>query len=146
MLGQGRCHALSVLDDHSRFLVGLQACPDMQDRTVQTQLSQFFHRYGLPWRILTDNGLPWGAAGWEAITALEVWLIQLGIAVAHGRPYHPQTQGKVERFPGTLAAELGGDWHYPDREACQVAFEGWRAVYNLERPHEALGMAVPARR
>jgi len=54
----GRCHPLSVLDDHSRYLLGLTACSDEQDATVRTVLTQLFRRYGLPWHILTDNGPP----------------------------------------------------------------------------------------
>jgi transposase InsO family protein len=145
-LGRGRCHPLSVLDDHSRFLLGLAACPDEQEGTVQAQLTALSRRDGLPWRVLTDNGPPWGAAGLGAITALEAWLLRLGVAVCHGRPRHPQTQGKVERFHRTVEAEAGGDWRYPDLAACQAAFDRWRAVYNLERPHEALGLATPASR
>jgi transposase InsO family protein len=144
-LSQGQCHALSVLDDRSRFLVGLRACPNQQEATVRAHLTTLFQRYGLPWRILIDNGPPWGAAGSESLTALEVWFLQLEIAVSHGRPYHPQTQGKVERFHGTLETEIGRDWSYPDHVAAQGAFDRWRTIYNHQRPHEAVGMAVPAR-
>lgn len=142
--GRDRCHPLSVLDDHSRFLLGLVACPDEQETTVRAALTQVFRRYGVPRRILSDNGPPWGAAGLGGVTRLELWWVRLGITVRHGRPYHPQTQGKVERFHRTLAAELGGDDRYPDLATAQRAYSHWRAVYNLERPHEALGLAVPA--
>ena len=54
----GRCHPLTVLDDCSRFLVGLQACPDETHRTVQERLTAIFRRYGLPQRMLMDNGSP----------------------------------------------------------------------------------------
>ncbi|MCU6667159.1 integrase core domain-containing protein, partial [Enterobacteriaceae bacterium H4N4] len=77
-------------------------------------------------------------------TALELWLMRLGIRVGHSRPYHPQTQGKLERFHRSLKAEvLQGKW-FTDSGELQRAFDHWRAVYNLERPHEALNMAVPA--
>lgn len=142
----GRCHPLRILDDHSRFLVGLIACAHEREQPVQAALTRVFRRYGLPWHVLLDNGPPRGAAGMAGLTALEVWLMRLDIAIWHGRPHHPQTQGKVERFHRTVTAELGRDWRYPDLAACQQAFDAWRTVYNCERPHEALALATPASR
>jgi transposase InsO family protein len=145
-LVQGRVHPLTVLDDHSRFALALVACPHQQQLTVQEHLIACFERYGLPERILTDNGPPWGASGGDGVTALEVWLLRLGIAVSHGRPYHPQTQGKVERFHRTIGATVFGTRRFPDLGTCQRAFDAFRAAYNLERPHAALDLAVPASR
>lgn len=72
--------------------------------------------------------------------------MRLGIRVGHSRPYHPQTQGKLERFHRSLKAEvLQGKW-FADSGELQRAFDHWRTVYNLERPHEALDMAVPGSR
>lgn len=56
----GHCHPLTVLDDHSRFLLGLQACPNQTRQTVQEQLTGIFRCFGLPERMLMDNGRPWG--------------------------------------------------------------------------------------
>lgn len=69
--------------------------------------------------------------------------MELGVAVSHGRPYHPQTQGKDERFHRTLAAEAIGRRRFADLSECQQRFDRWRDVYNTERPHEALGLATP---
>jgi transposase InsO family protein len=143
---QGRCHPLTVLDDHSRFSLGIEACPNEQGQTVQSRLTEIFRSYGLPDRILADNGSPWGSAGGEGYTPLSVWLMRLGIQVAHGRPHHPQTQGKEERFHRTLKAEVIRFNQLRDLEDCQRRFAAWRQVYNWERPHEALGMEVPGSR
>ena len=62
----------------------------------------------------------------------------------HGRPYHPQTQGKVERFHGTIAAEVFGPQRPTTLPEAQARFEAFRAVYNHERPHEALANLAPA--
>lgn len=140
----GRCHPLLVIDDHSRFAVGLIACADLQTRTVQAALIPLFVRYGLPWVLLTDNGPPWGGGG--PLTALGAWLVRLGITPAHGRPYHPQTQGKAERYGRSLGAEVLARTDLRDLASAQVAFDRWRNVYNQERPHEALGLATPASR
>jgi len=146
-LDRGRCHALTVLDDHCRYSLGLRACGDEQDRTVRTELTAVFRRYGLPMMMLADNGSPWGSGNADArYTALGVWLMQLGIELRHGRPRHPQTQGKEERFHRTLHREVLQHNHFTDLPACQLAFDRWRRVYNEERPHEALGLAVPASR
>lgn len=146
LIGGGRCHPLTVLDDHSRYAIGLWACGNEQSGTVMAQLAQTFRRYGLPRRILTDNGPPWGDPGGERYTAFGVWLLRLGIGLAHGRAYHPQTQGKDERFHRTLAAEVLRQRSLSDLDDCQREFSAWREVYNYERPHEALGMVVPASR
>lgn len=134
------CHPLTVLDDHSRFLVGLRACPDETRRTVQQHLTDLFRCYGLPQRMLMDRGAPWGDVSY---TRLTVWLLRLGIEVSHGRPYHPQTQGKDERLHRTLQAELLARHSLADLAACQQAFDAWREVYNQERPHEALHLQTP---
>ena len=125
----GRCHPLTVLDDHSRFAVGLQACGDETGRTVQARLIACFRRYGLPEALLVDNGPPWGSDAAHPHTPLTAWLIRLGVRIRHGRPYHPQTQGKDERFHRTLKAEVLGTRVLRDLAHCQREFDRWR-----ERP------------
>ena len=144
--GAGRCHPLTIIDDHSRFAIGLQACADERTQTVQERLRAIFRVYGLPDRLLMDNGSPWGSDTAHPRTPLTVWLLRLGVRVSHGRPYHPQTQGKGERFHRTLKAEVLQGRHFADLPACQEAFDRWRTVYNIERPHQALELAVPISR
>lgn len=143
---QGRCHPLTVLDDHSRYALGLEACADERQDTVQSRLTAIFRRYGMPRRMLMDNGPPWGTEGQADYSALTVWLLRLGVQVSHSRPYHPQTLGKDERFHRTLEAELLRYCRGLELAACQGRFEAWRQTYNLERPHEALGLAPPVSR
>jgi transposase InsO family protein len=145
-LQSGRCHPLTVLDDHSRFALGLDACPNEQTATVQERLRAIFTRYGLPVGMLMDNGAPWGSTQTETWTVLTIWLVRLGIGIHHGRPYHPQTQGKDERFHRTLAEEVLAQHVLLDLVHTQAVFDRWRDDYNLVRPHGALGLAVPASR
>ncbi len=148
-MGGGRCHPLTVLDDHSRYNLVLAACGDERDATVRGHLTAAFRRYGLPRRMLMDNGAPWGGGGWSDVspwTRRTVWLARLGVAAGHGRPNHPQTQGKEERFHRTLKAELLRWRPFADLADAQAQLDPWRHTYNHERPHEALGMAVPAQR
>ena len=143
----GRCAALTVLDDHSRFNVVLTACARTTTQVVQTELERAFRCYGLPARINTDNGAPWGSPSAPGqLTELAVWLIRLGIQVSYSRPYHPQTNGKDERFHRSLKAEVLERHTFTTHAHVQQALDRWRQVYNTERPHEALGMAVPVTR
>lgn len=140
------CHPLTVLDDYSRFSVVLAACSGETRKEVQAVLTEAFRQYGLPERITCDNGPPWGTSGHETLSGLEAWLIRLGIRVSHSRPYHPQTQGKDERFHRTLKRGLLARFGFSSIPECQVGFDGWRDEYNLIRPHEALGQQPPVTR
>jgi transposase InsO family protein len=140
-----RCYPLTVLDDHSRFDVCLRACLDQRELTVQAALKDVFRRYGLPLRITADNGPPWGNTG-EGLSWLAAWIVRLGIGLSHSRPYHPQTQGKDERFHRTLKLELLSRQSFVSPEAIQAAFDVWRERYNHVRPHEALGQEPPSSR
>jgi transposase InsO family protein len=142
---QGRCHPLTVLDDHSRFCVGLEACADETIATTQARLTRIFRRYGLPAALLCDNGGPWGK-GYPRLelTHLTVWLMRLGIQILHGRPAHPQTQGKDERFHRTLNIEVIQRTKFAHLRECQRHFDRFRDRYNLVRPHEALAMDTPS--
>jgi transposase InsO family protein len=142
----GRLHPLTVLDDHSRFSVVLAACSNQRTETVKACLVEAFRRYGLPWRITTDNGSPWGNGPGDRFTPLGVWLIEQDIRVSHSRPYHPQTQGKDERFHRTLKAEALSGPPFADLDHAAVHLERWRHVYNTERPHEAIGLRTPIER
>lgn len=142
-LRQGRLHPLTVLDDHSRFSLVLEACPDQTTETVKARLIAAFRRYGLPWRIATDNGPPWGDGGRNNFTALGVWLIETGVAVSHSRPCHPQTLGKEERFHRSLKAEALQGPPFESLQHAQDAFDSWRHRYNTKRPHDGLAGAVP---
>lgn len=94
---------------------------------------------------MADADRQWRAVGGRS-TALTVWLLRLGITVSHGRPYHPRTQGKEERFHRTLKAEVLAGESFADLAAAQTAFDRWRIRYNQERPHEALALATPRSR
>lgn len=146
LVGTGRCHPLTVLDDHSRFALGLRALGDEQLPSVQAELIRLFTHYGLPNRILCDNGPPWGCSTPGSLTRLMVWLLHLDVVVIHGRPLHPQTQGKDERFHRTLVTEVLAAQSFATLVQAQRAFDTWRQVYNAERPHEALDQQPPSSR
>jgi transposase InsO family protein len=147
MLNGQWCHPLTVLDDHSRYSLTLKAQGDQRGAAVQDRLTVSFREYGIPWAMLMDHGTPWSVSHTPgAWTQLSAWLLRLDIRVIRGRAYHPQTQGKEERFHRTLKAELLTDRDIDSLEHAQRLFDPWREMYNYERPHEALGMATPASR
>ena len=141
-----RCHPLTIVDDHSRYVPCLKACANQQRSTVQSHMESTFHRYGLPDAIFVDNGSPWGDASHRHWTGLRVWLLKLGVELIYSRPYHPQGRGKNERFHRSLKDEVFALQRFGELASVQRAFDAWREVYNFERPHQALNMDVPASR
>jgi transposase InsO family protein len=135
---------LSVLDDHSRYAVTLQGTWSTQAEPVKQGLIEAFERCGVPEEMLMDHGTPWwnmrAVAGW---TWLTVWLMKQGIRLHFSGYRHPQTQGKVERFHGALAAAAKRRG-FPSRERRQAWLDEFRQEYNHVRPHEALEMRTPA--
>jgi transposase InsO family protein len=147
-MGSRQCYPLSVLDDHSRYLVGLQALNGTKSEGVQATLERIFGEYGLPEAMLMDHGVPWwNAINGHGLTQLSVSLIKQGIRLYFSGVRHPQTQGKVEKFHDTLrrAVEHRNRWPQ-DLLGWQRDLSEIRQVYNDRRPHEALNMEVPASR
>ena len=142
-----RCYPLTACDDHSRYNVILEACEDMRLETVKAHLTSAFNRHGLPDAILCDNGTPWSSNWTSSYSRLEIWLLLLGVKTIHGRPYHPQTQGKEERFHRTFKTELLGRMKgFRDLIEVTQELKKWRQCYNWIRPHEALDLDVPGNR
>lgn len=152
LLDSSKCYPLTITDDHSRFNIGLFACSNQRYETVRQWLCRVFETYGLPDKILTDNGSPWGATGQIAedgervFTTMDKWLISHQIKLIHGRAYHPQTQGKEERFHRTLNDEVVKYELFRDINHCQQGLDKWRIKYNTYRPHEAINLEVPSSR
>lgn len=140
------CYPLTIIDDHSRFAIAIEACLDERMQTVRGRMEPILRRYGLPLAIYTDNGNPWGTGVPNQWTRLRVWLLKLGIDLIHARPYHPQGRGKNERFHRSLKAEVIDFAALADQARAQRAFDHWREIYNHHRPHQAIGMVVPASR
>jgi transposase InsO family protein len=146
-LSDGACHALSILDDHSRYAVGLYALPQLTAAQAYPCLVQTFRSYGVPQAMLMDHGSLWWATtnGW-GLTRLSLRLIEQGIRLLYGRVAHPQTQGKVERFHRTLGEALRHRGVPEKFAAWPAALAEFQQSYNERRPHEALHMQRPAER
>ena len=127
-----RCYPLTVPDDCSRYNI----CTDVKENEryigVKESFERIFELYGLPDTALYDNGNPWGTQYSVGYTVFEDWLMDLVILTKHGRPNHLQTQGKDERFNGTLKKELLKHRQIKDIVDAQREFDEFRLFYNNE--------------
>lgn len=145
--GSARCEPLSILDDHSRFVVGLFPTRTSKLLPIKAAFQETFEKYGVPEALLMDHGVPWwGNAQVNGLSRLSVGLMKQDIELKFSGYNHPQTQGKVERFHRTLA-------HAVRHKGTPTRFDKWSPLlasikreYNHVRPHEALNMDVPASR
>lgn len=146
-MGDGHwCWPLTIVDDHSRYALGIQACSRQETGTVKSWLEHTFRTYGLPAAFYVDNGAPWGGGEPGQYTPLRVWLLKLGVELIHAKPFHPQGRGKNERFHRTLKREVLAAQIPTNLRRAQALFDEWRHVYNHLRPHQSLDMHAPITR
>ena len=137
------CYPLTVTDDCSRYLLGCRALLSTRVADAKPVFHRLFQEYGLPSRIRTDNGVPFATVSLARLSSLSAWWVRLGILPELIEPGRPQQNGRHERMHRTLKAEATRP-PAAGRRAQQRCFDRFRAEYNHERPHEALGMKTPA--
>jgi hypothetical protein len=140
---------LTWLDDHSRYALSLTAHHRVTGPAVVAAFRAAVSGHGAPASALTDNGMVFTtrfSGGRGGRNGLEADLRRLGIRQKNGRPNHPQTQGKVERFQQTLKNWLAAQPAQPaDLAQLQALLDAFTAVYNHQRPHRSLPhRATPA--
>lgn len=140
-----RCYPLNILDDHSRFCLCCKPQSGETFQEIKPVIIGLFEEFGVPFSLLCDNGNPWGTAQSTGFTQFEIWLMDLGVLTIHGRALHPQTQGKEERFNGSLTRELLKHTSIVDMDDAERKFSEYRDFYNNERPHHALNLDTPAK-
>lgn len=144
-LGNGeRCEPLTITDLYSRYVLCCAATSDVSYEQARPVFESLFKKNGLPRRIRTDNGPPFGSRGAAGLSRLAVWWINLGIKPEFIDPGHPEQNGSHERMHRTLKAEALGPIAY-HRPTQQKRLDRWRWQFNHQRPHEALGQVTPAR-
>lgn len=143
LTGDGRkCEPLTITDCFSRYLINCTHLDKHAAEYVWPIFDQAFREYGLPNRLRSDNGSPFGSVGVGRLTALSVNLIKAGVVPEWIRPGHPEENGRHERFHLTLKLEVANP--PKDTLALQIqAMSQFQKEYNFERPHEALGMKTP---
>jgi transposase InsO family protein len=143
----GYCYPLTLLDDHSRYSLGIFALSDTRTESVWPCLKRAFEQNGIPEAMLMDHGTPWwSTTNGHGLTRLAVRLIKQGIKLYLSGVAHPQTQGKLERFHRTLKHDILHRCYPETLTEWEEAFGHFIEDYNRHRPHEALGMEVPASR
>ena len=142
--GDGQyCYPFTVSDLHSRYLICCDGYLSTQSDGVKQSLERAFREYGLPQAIRTDNGSPFASTGIARLTRLGVWLLKLGIRRELIQPGQPAQNGRHERMHRTLKFEATQP-SAPNLRRQQARFDAFRTEFNETRPHEALGMKVPA--
>lgn len=137
------CYPLTIADQHTRYLLACHGLLSTKGHGVRPVFERLFCEYGLPHAIRTDNGVPFATTGIHGLSQLNVWWLRLGIQHQRILPAHPQQNGTHERMHRTLKGEA----IRPPRAnlaAQQRAFNGFRRLYNDERPHQALQGRTPA--
>jgi putative transposase len=143
VVGSSRCYPLTITDAFSRYLIACVALTNTKSRTVERALIDVFVTFGLPNAIRSDNGSPFASPAPSGLSELSIWWLKLGIRHERIEPGKPQQNGRHERFHLTLK-QATADPPRGSRRSQQRAFDLFRAEYNEQRPHEALGNAVPA--
>lgn len=138
-----RIEPLTVRDLHSRSVLLVSAVAAQSDQVVRRRFTALFRRRGLPRALWIDNGPPFGGSGALGLTTLSVWWLRLGVQVEFGRPAHPQDNAAHEQMHRVLKAETANP-PAANAAAQQARFRRWCRTYNDQRPHESLGMQVPA--
>jgi putative transposase len=138
-----RCDPLTVSDAFSRYLLCIKvvAAPGYPD--CRSALERVFREYGLPRAMRSDNGAPFASVGAAGLSRLSIWWVKLGIAPERIAPGKPEQNGRHERMHRTLKAECATP-PAATGAAQQRRFDQFRAEFNQQRPHEALGQTPPA--
>lgn len=144
LAGGRKCVIFQLEDDHSRLAVASHVA---DGETAEAALAVFrkgVAQYGVPQRLLTDNGVALNPArrGWEG--QLVVYAASLGVEAITGKPYKPTTQGKNERFHQTLFRFLDKQPLAATLAELQEQVDRFDVIYNTERPHQGLpGRVTP---
>ncbi len=141
-LGNGeRCDPLTITDGFSRYLLRCQAVESTGLESTRRIFEAAFREYGLPQRIRSDNGAPFGSVAIGGLSALAIWLMKLGVVPERIAPGQPYQNGRHERMHLTLNEAVAKPAY--DVRAQQRRFDRFRHCFNEERPHEALGQKTP---
>jgi transposase InsO family protein len=128
---------LSWLDDHSRYLLTCTAYHRVIVDDIVASFTDTVATHGLPASTLTDNGSVYTSRFTHGHNDFERLLASLGVTQKNGRPGHPQTQGKIERFHRTLKLWLGQRRRPSTLAELQTLLETFQTIYNTARPHRA---------
>jgi transposase InsO family protein len=146
VIATGPVKVFNIIDDHSRVATRSRAVFEATSEEAWVAFGQASKHWGLPAGVLSDNGLCFSGKlrGFEVL--FEARLRDAGVRPFTGRPYHPQTTGKVERFQQTLKRWLRRQPLASDIAELQAQLDEFCRIYNHERPHQGIGRLTPINR
>lgn len=137
------CYPLTIVDGFSRYILACDALTSNEDEPTRRVFERVFRTYGLPRRILSDNGSPFASPGLARLSRLSIWWLRLGIGIERIVPGRPEQNGAHERMHRTLKEQTTRP-PAADQRSQQRVFDRFRREYNEERPHESLDQRRPA--
>jgi transposase InsO family protein len=143
VIATGLVKIFNIVDDHSRVAIRSRAVTEASTRQAWTTFCQGAQRWGLPAGLLSDNGLCFSGKLRGTEVLFEANLRDAGVRPITGRPFHPQTTGKVERFQQTLKKWLRRQRLARSLAELQAQLDEFCRVYNHERPHQGIGRITP---
>jgi putative transposase len=138
-----RCDPLTVTDAFSRFLLAAELVAKLDAASARTIFERLFAEHGMPAAIRTDNGSPFASTGVAGLSELSIWWLKLGIGPERIKPGRPQQNGRHERMHRTMHEDAMSP-PATNPAAQQERLDAFRAEFNEQRPHEALGQRPPA--
>jgi transposase InsO family protein len=139
------CYPFTLRDGYSRYVLRCVGLHSVRRQETQPQLARAFAEDGLPLRLRSDNGPPFGNRGLAGLSRLSVWCLRLGVVPEFIRPGCPGQNGAHEQFHAVLKGETTRP-PAATLHAQQRRFARFIQEYNEDRPHEAVGQAPPATR
>lgn len=137
------CYPLTIVDGFSRYILACDALTSTRYEGARQVMQRVFREFGLPRRILSDNGSPFASPGLGHLSRLSLWWVRLGIGIERIVPGNPQQNGSHERMHKTLKEQTTRPPAY-DSKGQQRKFDAFIREFNQERPHESLGQRRPA--
>lgn len=142
--GQYRVYVIGFLDDNSRFITGWGLYRFQTNANVQEVFRAAIEKHGMPKEVLSDNGRQYHS--WRGRSKFTEMLTKLGIRHIRSRPYHPQTQGKIESFWRNLLQECLQKTPLSTFEEAKDKIGEYVEFYNFKRPHQGIGNLIPSDR
>jgi transposase InsO family protein len=136
------CYPLTIVDHVSRYVLACQALKSTRFIEAWPIVERVFREHGLPVAMQSDNGPPFGSSHGR-VSVFSVHLMMLGVLPVFGRPGQPQDNGRHERMHRDVKREATRP-PGASMSAQQKKFDDFMHRYNVERPHEAMGMQRPA--
>lgn len=140
------CHFVALVDDHSRYLLGIRALPSKEALAILDVLGEAIEVCGIPLALMTDNGTPFVAIVRQMMSRFQHTLAELDIRHIRTQIDTPWTNGKIEAFWAILQAEVLDRQHLADLAAADAAVTAYATYYNYHRLHGQLGWHTPGER